>query len=78
MILSFLGAKDIQKQVKSKQFSEINIYLLALFSSAVSMQDLESALHYSFRQEIAICRVLDKEKLAALKSFVHVLVKVSL
>lgn len=40
------------------------------------MQDLESALHYSFRQEIAICKMIDGDKLDALKNFVTALAKV--
>ena len=42
--------------------------------STVSMQDLESALHYSFRQEVSVCKSLDNDKLAALLSFVRILV----
>ena len=40
------------------------------------MKDLESTLHYSFRQEIALHREIEGERLSALKSFVQVLVKV--
>jgi len=41
------------------------------------MADIESTLHYSFRQEIAICQKIDGEKLTALKMFVNVVAKVS-
>ena len=43
----------------------------------VYMADIESTLHYSFRQEIAICQKIDGEKLKALKMFVNVVAKVS-
>ncbi|XP_053380728.1 sulfhydryl oxidase 2-like isoform X2 [Mercenaria mercenaria] len=42
---------------------------------AVYMKDLESTLHYSLRQEIAICRDIGGEKLKALKQFMSVLAK---
>ena len=41
------------------------------------MADIESTLHYSFRQEIAICQKIDGEKLTVLKMFVNVVAKVS-
>lgn len=44
-------------------------------SSKVSMQDLESAIHYSLRQEVAIIKSIDETRLSALKEFVHVLGK---
>ena len=40
------------------------------------MKDLESTLHYSFRQEIALHGEIEGERLSALKQFVRVLVKV--
>lgn len=40
------------------------------------MRDLESTLHYSFRQEIALHRTIDGEKLSALRQFVNILAKV--
>jgi hypothetical protein len=40
------------------------------------MQDLESTLHYMFRQEVAIQTSIDVDSLSALKSFVLVLAKV--
>ena len=40
------------------------------------MQDLESALSYSFRQEIAIHKSIDGDSLQALKDFIRVLTKV--
>ena len=42
------------------------------------MRDLESTLHYAFRQEIALHRDIEGERLSALKTFVKILVKVSL
>ncbi|GFR79268.1 sulfhydryl oxidase [Elysia marginata] len=41
----------------------------------VNMQDLESALHYSLRQEIAICQTIDGERMDALKNYIDVLKK---
>ncbi|XP_041368961.1 sulfhydryl oxidase 2-like isoform X2 [Gigantopelta aegis] len=43
----------------------------------VHMQDLESALTYAFRQEIAIHKSMNQEALSALKTFVVVLAKYS-
>ncbi|CAC5422405.1 QSOX [Mytilus coruscus] len=43
--------------------------------TVVYMSDLESALSYSFRQEIAIQRSIDGEALQALKDFIRVLTK---
>ena len=40
------------------------------------MQDLESTLHFMFRQEIAIHRSIEDDKITALKDFVNVLAKV--
>lgn len=42
------------------------------------MSDLESALSYSFRQEIAIQKSIDGKALQALKDFIRVLTKVFL
>lgn len=44
-------------------------------SSGVHMQDLESALHYSLRQEVAICKTIGDEKLEDLRKFIRVLAK---
>ncbi|KAL8606415.1 hypothetical protein ACOMHN_060320 [Nucella lapillus] len=44
-------------------------------SSGVHLQDLESALHYTFRQEIAICKTIDGPKLDALRNFIAILAK---
>ncbi|KAJ1171941.1 hypothetical protein NDU88_003798 [Pleurodeles waltl] len=44
-------------------------------SSKVYMADLESALHYTLRVEVAKFPVLDGDKLTALKKYVHVLAK---
>ncbi|KAH9514560.1 Sulfhydryl oxidase 1 [Bulinus truncatus] len=44
-------------------------------STKVRMQDLESALHYSFRQEVAIIKVIEGDQLEALKEFITVLMK---
>lgn len=41
----------------------------------VHLQDLESALHYTFRQEIAICKTIDGPKLDALRNFISILAK---
>lgn len=43
--------------------------------TVVYMQDLESALSYSFRQEIAIHKSIDGDSLQALKDFIRVLTK---
>ncbi|KAK7095394.1 hypothetical protein V1264_006806 [Littorina saxatilis] len=43
--------------------------------TGVHMQDLESALHYAFRQEVAICKTIDGPKLDALRNFVSALAK---
>ena len=40
------------------------------------MQDLESALSYSFRQEIAIHKSINGDALQALKDFIRILTKV--
>ena len=40
------------------------------------MQDVESALTYAFRQEIAIHKSMNEEALGALKAYVLVLAKV--
>ena len=45
-------------------------------SVGVHMQDLESALHYALRQEIAICKTIQGPKLDALHTFVSILAKV--
>ncbi|WAR31291.1 QSOX1-like protein [Mya arenaria] len=42
---------------------------------AVYMSDLESTLHYAFRQEVAICSQIKGEQLTALKTFINVLIK---
>ena len=42
----------------------------------VHMQDLESALHYALRQEVAICRTIEGSRLDALRTFVSALAKV--
>lgn len=44
-------------------------------SFGVHMQDLESALHYSLRQEVSICKTIDGEKLEVLRNFISVLAK---
>lgn len=44
-------------------------------SIGVHMLDLESALHYAFRQEIAICKTIDGSKLNALHDFITSLAK---
>ncbi|BFZ20202.1 hypothetical protein BsWGS_23241 [Bradybaena similaris] len=44
-------------------------------SSVVSMQDLESGLHYSLRQEVALKKLIDGDKMLALQTFLNVLVK---
>ncbi|ESP04514.1 hypothetical protein LOTGIDRAFT_237352 [Lottia gigantea] len=64
---SIMGAGDGPKDddVKIKEIEKPQVYL----------QDLESALHYSFRQEIAICKEISGDKLAALQNFVSVLSK---
>ncbi|CAL1533582.1 unnamed protein product [Lymnaea stagnalis] len=51
------------------------VFIFSILSSKVSMQDLESAIHYSLRQEVAIKKSIDKDRLSALKEFVHVLEK---
>lgn len=45
-------------------------------SSKVYMADLESALHYTLRVEVAKFPVLDGDRLTTLKKYVHVLAKV--
>lgn len=42
----------------------------------VHMLDLESALHYSLRQEVAICKTIEGQKLDALRNFITTLAKV--
>ncbi|CAG5119789.1 unnamed protein product [Candidula unifasciata] len=44
-------------------------------SSVVSMQDLESALHYSLRQEVALKKHIDGDTFLALQTFLDTLVK---
>ncbi|KAH9514558.1 Sulfhydryl oxidase 1 [Bulinus truncatus] len=44
-------------------------------STKVRMQDLESTLHYSFRQEVAIIKAIEGDRLEALKEFITVLMK---
>nr|KAI8732205.1 sulfhydryl oxidase 1-like [Biomphalaria glabrata] len=46
-----------------------------LNSTKVTMQDLESALHYSLRQEVAIMKTIEGERLTALREYIHILVK---
>ena len=53
---------------------------MSLFFSAelgVHSQDVESALAYSLRQEIASYHTIEGEKLQALRDYVEVLAKVS-
>ena len=40
------------------------------------MQDLESAVHYALRQEVAICKTIVGPRLDALRNFVSALAKV--
>ena len=49
---------------------------LFAYRTVVFMQDLESALSYSFRQEIAIHKSIEGESLQALKDLIKVLTKV--
>ena len=42
------------------------------------MSDLESALHYSLRQEVAIKRLIDADALESLRQFLNVLAKVNI
>ncbi|PVD22117.1 hypothetical protein C0Q70_17921 [Pomacea canaliculata] len=42
---------------------------------SVHMLDLESALHYSLRQEVAICKTIEGQKLDALRNFITTLAK---
>ncbi|GFN88377.1 sulfhydryl oxidase [Plakobranchus ocellatus] len=51
------------------------VHVLQPNGTKVNMQDLESALHYSLRQEIAICQTMDGERLDTLKSYIVVLKK---
>ncbi|RUS74550.1 hypothetical protein EGW08_017698 [Elysia chlorotica] len=44
-------------------------------TSHSNRSDLESALHYSLRQEVAICQTIDGERLGALKEYINVLKK---
>ncbi|XP_067662118.1 sulfhydryl oxidase 2-like [Haliotis asinina] len=44
-------------------------------SALVHMKDLESALHYSLKQEVAIKSSIDEEAVRALKNYITVLVK---
>ncbi|XP_071097045.1 sulfhydryl oxidase 2-like [Haliotis cracherodii] len=44
-------------------------------SALVHMKDLESALHYSLKQEVAIKSSIDEEGVTALKNFITILVK---
>ncbi|XP_046551237.1 sulfhydryl oxidase 2-like [Haliotis rubra] len=44
-------------------------------SALVHMKDLESALHYSLKQEVAIKSSIDEEAVTALKNYITVLVK---
>ena len=40
------------------------------------MEDMESALLYAFRHEVAVCKIIDGPKLDALRNFVTALAKV--
>ena len=42
----------------------------------VHMRDLESAVHYALRQEVAICKTIVGPRLDALRNFVSALAKV--
>ncbi|KAL5012751.1 hypothetical protein ScPMuIL_011302 [Solemya velum] len=61
------GDSRIDEQAELQPVSEI--------SDSDHMQDLESALHYSFRQEIAMHKTIEADSLQALKNFVMVLSK---
>jgi len=51
--------------------------VMFLYRPAVYMKDLESAIHYSLRQEVAICQTIKGEELSALKLYITALVKVN-
>ena len=68
-LIAFYGAENIVMD------SEL---LVKADVPTVHMQDLESALQYSLRQEIAVNKLVNEEKMAALKEYVHVLAKVDI
>ncbi|XP_076091169.1 sulfhydryl oxidase 1-like [Mytilus galloprovincialis] len=64
------GPKMAEQTVKNKMHTKA-----ITNGTVVYMSDLESALSYSFRQEIAIQKSIDGKALQALKDFIRVLTK---
>lgn len=56
----------------------ISYFIIIFFRYEVHMQDLESALTYCLRQEVAIHQDINGESLKALQHFVRILAKVSI